>query len=80
MYRLIFAAFTAIFLYGCGGSDDGPDVESIQLDVSETSIAVGDTTEIQASIGFYPDFTDTSIKRHNVPIRSVHDQTKKIQY
>jgi len=30
--------------------------------------------------GFYPDFTDTSIKRHNVPIRSVHDQTKKIQY
>jgi hypothetical protein len=31
-------------------------------------------------VGFYPDFTDTSIKRHNVPIRSVHDQTKKIQY
>jgi len=29
--------------------------------------------------GFYPDFTDTSIKRHNMPIRSVHDQTKKVQ-
>ncbi|WP_417438451.1 hypothetical protein [Idiomarina sp.] len=30
-------------------------------------------------LGFYPDFTDTSIKRHNMPIRSVHDQTKKVQ-
>ncbi|PYE31148.1 Ig-like protein group 2 [Idiomarina fontislapidosi] len=50
MYRLIFAAFTALFLYGCGGSDDGPDIDSIQLDVSETSIAVGDTAEIQTSL------------------------------
>ncbi|NQZ03488.1 hypothetical protein [Idiomarina sp.] len=29
--------------------------------------------------GFYPDFTDTSKTRHNMPIRSVHDQTKKVQ-
>jgi PAS domain S-box-containing protein len=35
---------------------------------------------IPQDMGFYPDFTDTSIKRHNVPIRSVHDQTKKIQH
>ncbi|GEM_PF-6705990 len=29
--------------------------------------------------GFYPNFTDTSKKRHTMPIRSVHDQTQTIQ-
>jgi hypothetical protein len=29
-------------------------------------------------LGFYPVITDTSKKRHNVPIRSVHDQAKTI--
>jgi len=39
-----------------------------------------ESRSLSVPMGFYPDFTDTSIKRHNVPIRSVHDQTKKIQY
>jgi len=50
-----------------------PNLESLLNSLGYSSQLTG------AWLGFYPEITDTFKKRHSMPLRSVHEQTKKIQ-
>ncbi|WP_239059294.1 cell division protein ZapE [Alteromonas hispanica] len=45
---------------------------------SRTRLVLAAQVPLDELVGFYPYFTDTAIKRHTMPRRSVYDQTKKI--
>ena len=62
-------------------SENGANIDSIKsLFVhGKTYCLLGSSGVGKTTLGFYPVFTDTSKKRHTMPMRSVHDQAKKIQ-